>query len=104
MDEIERQGRIGELLRVAVLQAELQKRIDERLALLGHTEPVSEQDIPKDLDEVAAAVAATSINRWAGCITYLLEALDSDIDDSDFRHVLEVLRDNISTRLEEGSW
>ena len=89
---------------MAILQAELQKRIDERLALLGHTEPVSEQDILNDLDGVAAAVATTSINRWAGCITYLLEALDSDMDDSGFRHVLEILRDDIYTRLEEGSW
>jgi hypothetical protein len=104
MDDAERKGRIGELLRVAILQAELQQRINERLTMLGHTEAISERDILKDLDDVAAAVATTSTDRWAGCITYLLEALDSEASESDFRHVLEVLRDDISTRLEERGW
>lgn len=104
MDDVERQGRIGELLRVAILQAELQKRIDERLTMSGHTETISEQDILKGLDEVAAVVATTSTSKWAGCITYLLAALDNETEESGFRHILEVLRDDISTRLEVGRW
>jgi hypothetical protein len=106
MDDAERWGRTrgGGLLRVAILQAELQQRIDERLTMLGHTEAISERDILKDLDDVAAMVTTTSTDGWAGCITYLLEALDSEAPESNFRQVLEDLRDAISTRLEEGGW
>jgi hypothetical protein len=58
MEDAERKGRIGELLRIRVLQADTLNTIGNRLEALGHTEPITERDILHILDSAAVAVSA----------------------------------------------
>lgn len=72
MTNEERQVRIGELLRLRILVADLLKTIDQRLEALGHVESVSPSTgVKRALDEAASMIATQGADRWAGWVTYL---------------------------------
>jgi len=56
------------------------------------------------MDRAASAIATLPPDQWAGWVIYLLETLDDRAGEDEFRAVLEGLRGDITTRLEEGRW
>ena len=56
------------------------------------------------IDLAAQAIASGRPDTWAGWVTYLLESLDAEASDGDFRGVLLDIERDIGVRLREGRW
>jgi len=57
------------------------------------------------LENAATSICDLPVDRWAGWVTYLLEAIESRSDDPVIaEHVLREVREAIVVRLAEGRW
>lgn len=66
------------------------------------------------LDKAADGIAQRDADEWAGWLVYILEALDSGLDDApasflqqhnvDVENALERVKADVTGRLETGSW
>ena len=58
----------------------------------------------EEMDQVAFALEALPAEEWADLVICLLESLEEEVDDEEYRDFLEALRLAITTRLEENTW
>ena len=58
----------------------------------------------EEMDQVAFALEALPAEEWADLVICLLESLEEEVDDEEYRDFLEALRLAITTRLEENIW
>ena len=56
------------------------------------------------LGEAANEIVLEPEDRWVGWIIYLLEALEDNIDRSEYESMLSSIQADIQNRLELGCW
>jgi hypothetical protein len=61
-------------------------------------------ELVRDCETAARTIAELPVYGWPGWVAYVLEVLDGEADDAEYRQVLERLRVAITTRLEAGRW
>ncbi|MBN1661024.1 MAG: hypothetical protein JXA93_21695 [Anaerolineae bacterium] len=64
----------------------------------------SPADIQKALETAADHVATTPPQQWAGWVRYFLEELEALADIQKYRIVLEDVREDVTIRIERGTW
>jgi hypothetical protein len=58
----------------------------------------------EEMDQVTFALEALPAEEWADLVICLLESLEEEVGDEEYRDFLEALRLAITTRLEENIW
>lgn len=66
------------------------------------------------VDRASLAIATLPVEQWPGWVTYLLEALESEMEKQDWRaaeygrdaqwRLLEAVKASLETRLDAGRW
>jgi hypothetical protein len=65
---------------------------------------MKQSEIQTQLEQVANSIATLPPAQWPGWIVYLLETLDGKASNAEYQAALEAIRNDITTRLNEGRW
>lgn len=65
---------------------------------------LSNLEIQRMMDQAAEALAVNQGVGPVGWLSYLLEALENELDRDEYQDVLDGLRKNVAFRLEQGQW